>query len=95
LSSAAGINEVLSVSIKMLKAYFSQDILFVMQDGKRVLSRSGRLQKDKTLSDQDFSIAEYVFDTAKVAGKDTEFFSDSLYEFLSLSGKNCFSRECL
>lgn len=87
LSSAAGINEVLSVSIKMLKSYFSQDVLFVMQDGKRVLSRSGRLQKEKTLSDEDFSIAEYVFDTAKVAGKDTEFFSNSPNNFYPLSGK--------
>lgn len=87
LSSAAGINEVLSASIKMLNSYFSKDVLFVMQDGKRVLSRSGRLQKDKKLSDQDFSIAEYVFDTAKVAGKDTEFFSTSAYNFYPLSGK--------
>ena len=87
LSSAAGINEVVSVSLKMLKSYFSQDALFVMQDGKRVLSRSGRLQKEKTLSDHDFSIAEYVFDTAKVAGKDTEFFRDSPYNFYPLSGK--------
>lgn len=86
LSSAAGINEVISVSIKGLKTNFSSDVLFVLQDGKKMLSRSGRLQKEKTLGDLDFKIAEYVFDTSHCAGKGTDFFSDSPQTFYPLIG---------
>lgn len=86
LSVSSGINEVIEICVRELEKSFSSDVLFVLQDGKKVLSKRGRLQMEKTLSNDDFIIAEKVFADSVEAGFGTKIFSSHKYTFYPLKG---------
>jgi len=86
LSKTGGIDEVLSIAIKQTSDHFSFVPLFILQDGKNILSTSGRLQKEKHLSQSEYEIAEWVFKNIKKAGAYTNVFSSVHYTFFPLQG---------
>ncbi|MBN2613098.1 MAG: DUF4118 domain-containing protein [Bacteroidales bacterium] len=86
LSKAGGIDEVLSVAIKEINNHFSVIPLFILQDGNNMLSFSGRLQKERKLTHDEYSVAEWVFKNKRKAGAFTGNFPVSEYTFYPLPG---------
>jgi two-component system sensor histidine kinase KdpD len=86
LSKASGIDEVLTVAIREIKKHFDVGSLFILQDGNNILSSSGRLQKEKKLFDEQYSVAEWVFKNSKSAGAFTENFPAMGLTFYPLPG---------
>ncbi|SHI32005.1 His Kinase A (phospho-acceptor) domain-containing protein [Tangfeifania diversioriginum] len=68
LSKASGINEVLKVAINEIRNHFHIDSLFILQDGENTLRNSGRLQKEKQLTPEEYNAAKWAFKNARKAG---------------------------
>lgn len=86
LSKASGIDEVLTVAIEGIKNHFGAAPFFILQDGNNILYSTGRLQKDKKLTPDEYSVAEWVFKHGQKAGKYTETMSSVQYTFYPLPG---------
>jgi K+-sensing histidine kinase KdpD len=86
LSEASGLEAVLRVAIHELKKNFAVDALFILQDGNNLLSRTGRLQKEKRLNPDDYALAEWVFLHTAKAGAFTQISPNSPYSFYPLPG---------
>jgi len=86
LSRAVGIDEVLTIAIGEIKDNFTLDSFFILQDGNSILISSGRLQKEKILSQNEYVIAEWVFKNGENAGAFTNIHSETDYTFYPLLG---------
>lgn len=86
LSKASGIDEVLAVAIEGIKNHFRADPFFILQDGNNILYSSGRLQKHKKLSENEYNAAEWAFTNSQKAGKFTGNLSSVEYTFFPLPG---------
>jgi len=86
LSKAGGINEVLAVAIEGIRNHFRADPFFILQDGSNILLSSGRLQKEKKLSRNEYMIAEIAFIQSQRVGKFTKISPQSDYTFYPLPG---------
>ena len=86
LSKASGIDVVLAVAIEGIKNHFRADPFFILQDGKNILYSTGRLQKEKKLTDIEYSVAEWVFTHSQKAGKFTDNLPSVDYTFYPLPG---------
>lgn len=86
LSKASGIDEVLTVAIEGIKNHFGAAPFFILQDGNNILYSSGRLQKEKKLTPDEYSVAEWVFKHGQQAGKYTETLTSVQYTFYPLPG---------
>jgi len=86
LSKASGIDEVLAVAIEGIKNHFRTDPFFILQDGNNILHSSGRLQKEKKLSKNEYSAAEWAFSNSQKAGKFTSNLPSVEYTFFPLPG---------
>jgi two-component system sensor histidine kinase KdpD len=72
LSKASGIDDVLQVAIDEIKSHFAMDPFFILQDGNNVLHSTGRLQKEKKLTPDEYHVAEWVFKHSQKAGAFTD-----------------------
>ena len=86
LSKASGIDEVLSVAIEGIKNHFRTDPFFILQDGNNILQSTGRLQKEKKLTEKEYGVAEWVFTHAQKAGKFTDNLPSVDYTFYPMLG---------
>lgn len=86
LSKASGLDEVLAVAIDQIKTHFGVDPLFLLQDGNEVLSLSGRLQKDKKLTNEEYQAARRVFQNGQNTDKQQEQYNHLHYIFIPLKG---------
>lgn len=86
LSKASGIDEVLIVAINEIKHHFNISSLFILQDGNNILSSSGRLQKEKKLTANEYAIAEWTFKNTQKAGAFTSEMNNVDYTFYPLVG---------
>lgn len=86
LSKASGIDEVLATAIEEINRYFSVNPLFILQNGNNILHPSGRLQKEKKLTQEEHEVAEWVFKNVQMAGTLTNTFTSSQYTFYPLPG---------
>ena len=86
LSKASGIDEVLAVAIEGIKNHFRTDPFFILQDGNNILHSSGRLQKEKKLTQKEYSVAEWVFTHSRKAGKLTDDSPSVEYTFFPMNG---------
>jgi len=86
LSKASGIDEVLTVAIEGIKNHFQTGSFFILQDGNNILHSSGRLQKEKNLSSEEYSVAEWAFMNSHKAGRYTETSPQLEFTFFPLSG---------
>jgi two-component system sensor histidine kinase KdpD len=86
LSKAGGIEEVLAAAIVEIRNNFAVDSFFVLQDGNNILQDTGRLQKEKKLNQDEYQLAEWVFNNYQKAGAYTSYSSSSAYTFFPLPG---------
>jgi two-component system sensor histidine kinase KdpD len=86
LSRASGIDEVLTIAIDRISKDFSMEAFFILQDGNNILHSSGRLQKEKKLTPEEYHIAEWAFTHLQPAGRLTPTHSDAPYTFYPLTG---------
>jgi K+-sensing histidine kinase KdpD len=86
LSKANGIEGVLKIAIGEINKQFDFDAFFLLQDGNNVLSSHGWLQKDKHLEQEEFRIAEMVFQHLTNAGAYTNQPFDTALTFYPLKG---------
>lgn len=86
LSKASGIDEVLTVAKEGIIKHFHTDSFFILPHGNNILHSTGRLQKEKKLSLEEYSVAEWAFTHSQKAGKLTETLSHVQYTFYPLPG---------
>ncbi len=86
LSKASGIEEVLKVAIEEIKGHFHLNSFFILQDGENILSSSGRLQRDKKLTSEEYQVAGWVFKNLQKAGAYTPVLSHVEFTFYPLPG---------
>jgi K+-sensing histidine kinase KdpD len=86
LSKASNIEEVISAANNEIRNHFSADPFFILQDGKNILSHSGRLRKEKILNPIEYELAEWSFRNALPAGAYTDKLRDVEYTFFPLLG---------
>ncbi|MEZ5069577.1 MAG: ATP-binding protein [Bacteroidales bacterium] len=86
LSKASGIDQVLQVAIDEIRDDFGTQPFFILQDGNNILHSSGRLQKERSLSPEEYKVAEWAFRNSSVAGAHTPESPDVAYTFYPLSG---------
>ena len=87
LSNTSGINEILEVVIKNVNKYFdAASIHFFKGDGKNIIFYS-KHEDVKDLSDDDFKVAEWVYENSVKAGKYSDSFSEKELTYYPLTGK--------
>lgn len=86
LSRASGIDDVLAVAIEGVKNHFQTESFYILQDGNNILHSTGRLQKEKKLSPEEYQVAEWAFTHSQKAGKWTDTLSHVQYTFYPLPG---------
>jgi two-component system sensor histidine kinase KdpD len=86
LSRAHGIKEVIDAAVKDIKKYFSLDVEIIVQDGNNHLKRLSENNTLNTLTDNDFSVAEWTFRHSKKAGRYTDTLPSGTYTYYPLSG---------
>jgi K+-sensing histidine kinase KdpD len=86
LSKSSGIEEVLKVSVKEIKAHFTIDSYFFLQDGNNRLDIMKTRPVENNLSSDEFNIASWVFKNSVKAGAFTGNFSSSKYTYFPLPG---------
>lgn len=86
LSKASGIDQVLTVAISEIERHFSVSSIFILQDGNNILHSTGRLQKEKELTQAEYEVAKWVFKNSKVAGALTDVFPSVEYTLYPLHG---------
>jgi two-component system, OmpR family, sensor histidine kinase KdpD len=86
ISLAAGINEVLIVSVKAVKKYFKFDCVFILQGGNNELDHKIRPEAIFELSDSELSIASWAFNHSGKAGKYTDTLPSTELTFYPLNG---------
>lgn len=86
LSRASGIDEVLTIALERIGNHFAMGAFFILQDGNNMLHSTGRLQREKKLTPEEYSIAEWVFTHLQPAGRFTSTLSDVQYTFYPLPG---------
>lgn len=86
LSKANGLDEVISVAINNIRKYFAVDSCFLLQDGSGLLIQKEITQNCIKLSENDLSIASWVYRNGKNAGRLTDTLSASEFTFFPLTG---------
>lgn len=86
LSKAGSIEEVLQIGISEIKEQFGVNVFFILQDGNNILYQTGRLQKEKKLNTDEYSVAEWSFKNRTEAGAFTNTRSDLEYTFYPMPG---------
>lgn len=87
LAETNNTKEVLETAKTNVKKYFGKNTFFLLQDGTGILKKKKPTDKLKDFSNADYSIAQWVFDNAKKAGKFTETLTSSDYTFYPLRGQ--------
>jgi two-component system, OmpR family, sensor histidine kinase KdpD len=85
LGSATGIDEVLNIAVKSIQNYFKLDCIILLKDDANKLSFNG---SDITLTENDKTIASWVFKHSLVAGKFTDTLPSTEYTYYPLRGTN-------
>jgi two-component system, OmpR family, sensor histidine kinase KdpD len=88
LSAASGIDEVSKIAVKYIKKHFSLDSLIILKNDLNQLNLDV-IQDDKIkLSENEFSIANWVFKHSAKAGKYTDTLPSTDFTFYPLTGSN-------
>ncbi len=86
LSKSSGMDEVLRVAISEINKNFGFAPFFILQDGNEALFHSVWLQKNRELNQQEFDIANWVFNNCQKAGKFSTAFLTEKYSYYPLYG---------
>lgn len=88
LATASGIEEVTAIAIKHIQKYFGFDAGIVLKNVNNQLSASMKGIKEITLSENEISIATWVFKHSAKAGKYTDTLPSGTLTFYPLSGNS-------
>lgn len=86
LTKAGCIDEVLDVAITSIRKHFSLDVLFVLRDEHDKLIPSGRIQKYKSLTEQELDMAYDVFNNPESNTTKEDLVRSAHYTFFPLKG---------
>jgi two-component system, OmpR family, sensor histidine kinase KdpD len=86
LTLASGIEDVLKIALKSIQKNFNLDCVIVLKNEMNQLEDNVRHDTDIKLSENDWSIAHWVFKHSDKAGKYTNTLPSSVYTFYPLAG---------
>ncbi len=88
LSMTSGIREVAGVAVRYIQKYFRLDCALILKNEINQLENSLMNNTDMVLSENDFSIANWVFRHSLKAGKHTDTLPSTEYTIYPLTGIN-------
>jgi two-component system sensor histidine kinase KdpD len=86
LSTASGIEEVSKIGVKYIQKYFNLDCAILLKNDLNQLDEHVQNETKISLTDNEFSIAAWVFKHSAKAGKHTDTLPSTDYTFYPLSG---------
>lgn len=88
LSSVVGLGDVSKIAVRYIQKYFNLESAIVLKNDQNQLEDQIRHETKIKLSENDLSIASWVFKHATKAGKNTDTLPSSDYTFYPLMGDN-------
>jgi len=88
LSAASGIDEVSKIAIRYIHKYFNLDCLIILKNELNQLDIKNQEDAKIILSENELSIAAWVFKHSSKAGKHTDTLPSTNYTFYPLTGSN-------
>ncbi len=88
LSSASGIDDVLTLAVKDIRKYFNLESAIILKDESNHIEKTIRHETSLTFSENDMSIAEWTFKHSSKAGKFSDTLPSGNYTFYPLKGNN-------
>jgi two-component system sensor histidine kinase KdpD len=88
LAGALNMDELIEIAVKDIKKHFGLDVVFILQDDTNHLSEYSRNPVLKKLSDNEISVAEWVFLHSRKAGKYTDTLPSNKFTFYPLTGNS-------
>ena len=88
LEQATSIDEAALAASENIKKYFNIEPIFIFQDGNNIFSKPKSESLKENISDNDFSIASWVYRHSQKAGKFTDTLPSSEYTIYPLKGNS-------
>jgi two-component system sensor histidine kinase KdpD len=88
LTMASGIDEVLKIAVKYIQKYFNLDCAIILKNELNQLENHVRHDTNMKLSENDMSIAAWVYRHSDKAGKHTDTLPSTDYTFYPLTGNS-------
>ena len=88
LAGARNMDELIDIAVKDIKKHFGLDVVFILQDGINHLSEYSKSPASKKLSQNEMSVAEWVFRHSRKAGKYTDTLPSNEFSYYPLTGNS-------
>ncbi|HWR99975.1 MAG TPA: sensor histidine kinase KdpD [Prolixibacteraceae bacterium] len=88
LNTASGMNDVSAIAVKYVQKYFSLDSAIILKTETGKLDSIVQEGTSLSLSENDFSVANWVFKNSVQAGKYTDTLPSGIYTFYPLAGNS-------
>jgi len=88
LTMAAGFDEVSKIAVRYIQKYFSLDCAIILKNDVNQLDNKVQHDTNIKLSENELSIAAWVFRHSAIAGKHTDTLPSTDYTFYPLTGNN-------
>jgi two-component system sensor histidine kinase KdpD len=86
VANAENMDELIEIAVKDIKKHFGFDVIFILQGGNNQLSEYSRNPGLKELTENELSVAEWVFRHSRRAGKYTDTLPSNKFTFYPLMG---------
>ena len=88
IGQAENMKSLVEIAVNEINKHFGLETIFVLQDGSNHLAEFIYKEKQKRLSENDLSVAEWVFRHSRKAGKFTDTLPSNNYTFYPLTGNS-------
>ena len=88
LANAGNMDELIEIAVKHIKKHFGLDVILILQDGLNHLAEYSKDPSSKKLSQNEMSVAEWVFRHSRKAGKYTDTLPLNKFTFYPLAGNS-------
>jgi two-component system sensor histidine kinase KdpD len=88
LTMAAGFDEVSTIAVRYIQKYFNLECVIILKNDQNQLNNQVKNEDKANLSDNELSIAAWVFRHSSKAGKYTDTLPSTDYTFYPLTGNN-------
>jgi two-component system sensor histidine kinase KdpD len=88
VANAGSMKELIEIAMKDIKKHFELDAVFLLQDGNGYLSEYSKNPALKKMTDNELSVAEWVFRHSRKAGKFTDTLPSTTFTFYPLAGNS-------
>jgi two-component system, OmpR family, sensor histidine kinase KdpD len=88
LTMAAGFDEVSKIAVRYIQKYFNLDCAIILKNDQNQLDNQVQKGTNIKLTENEFSIAAWVFRHSAIAGKHTDTLPSTDYTFYPLTGNN-------